>query len=82
MRFKRWRSIRRDTCGSATQDGAAYYNGRVWTVVNMPNRDHFKFRSRYPCCERREYLVWKTGGWGFPFEGRQLDHGRREKWLA
>jgi signal transduction histidine kinase len=21
-----------------TQDGAAYYNGRVWTVVNMPNR--------------------------------------------
>jgi signal transduction histidine kinase/DNA-binding response OmpR family regulator/ligand-binding sensor domain-containing protein len=21
-----------------TQDGAAYYNGRAWTVVNMPNR--------------------------------------------
>lgn len=21
-----------------TQDGAAYYNGQVWTVVNMPNR--------------------------------------------
>ena len=21
-----------------SQDGAAYYNGRVWTVVNMPNR--------------------------------------------
>jgi signal transduction histidine kinase/ligand-binding sensor domain-containing protein/DNA-binding NarL/FixJ family response regulator len=21
-----------------TQDGAAFYNGRVWTVVNMPNR--------------------------------------------
>jgi signal transduction histidine kinase/DNA-binding response OmpR family regulator/ligand-binding sensor domain-containing protein/HPt (histidine-containing phosphotransfer) domain-containing protein len=21
-----------------TQDGAAYYNGRVWTVLNMPNR--------------------------------------------
>lgn len=22
-----------------TQDGAAYFNGRVWTTVNMPNRD-------------------------------------------
>jgi len=21
-----------------SQDGAAYYNGRAWTVVNMPNR--------------------------------------------
>ena len=26
-----------------TQDGAAYYNGRVWTVVNMPNRTTSNF---------------------------------------
>ena len=26
-----------------TQDGAAYYNGRVWAVVNMPNRTASNF---------------------------------------
>ncbi len=26
-----------------TQDGAAYYNGRVWTVVNMPSRTTSNF---------------------------------------
>ncbi|HEY0320639.1 MAG TPA: response regulator [Pyrinomonadaceae bacterium] len=26
-----------------TQDGAAYYNGRVWTVLNMPNRTASNF---------------------------------------
>ena len=26
-----------------TQDGAAYYNGRGWTVVNLPDRTHSNF---------------------------------------
>ena len=26
-----------------TQDGAAYYNGRTWTVVNMPSRNTSNF---------------------------------------
>ncbi|MBX7221760.1 MAG: GAF domain-containing protein [Blastocatellia bacterium] len=39
-----------------TQDGAAYYNGRKWTVVNMPNRTASNFVLAMLC--GRDGSMW------------------------
>lgn len=44
-----------------TQDGAAYYNGRKWTVVNMPNKDGNYIRAILSCADGRLFFATING---------------------
>ncbi len=56
----------------ATQDGAAFYNGRIWQIVNMPNRT----RSNYVT----DILVASDNSIWFATLGNGVSRLKDEKW--
>ncbi|MBX7218739.1 MAG: protein kinase [Blastocatellia bacterium] len=59
---------------AGTQDGAAFFNGRAWTVVNMPNRGLSNFV--------RTMLVATDGSLWFGTDGGGLSHFEAGKWTT
>ncbi|MBL8150191.1 MAG: GAF domain-containing protein [Blastocatellia bacterium] len=59
---------------AGTQDGAAYFNGRTWTVVNMPNR----FRSNYIS----SILAAEDGSMWFATEGNGIHRLKDQTWAS
>lgn len=58
----------------ATQDGAAFYNGRIWQVVNMPNRT----RSNYVT----DILIASDNSIWFATLGNGVSRLKDEKWTT